>query len=471
VRVGRLSISSIVLLMCAIAPTGAHAADTSLVADGRGLGLEWVLPFAGLLLSIAILPLIAPSFWHHHYGKVAAAWAAAFLLPFGWQFGWSEAWHEFVHVIVADYVPFIVLLAALYIAAGGVRLKGALSGAPLANTLFLAFGMVLASVVGTTGACMLLVKPLLRANAWRARTTHTWVFFIFLVGNIGGALTPLGDPPLYIGFLHGVGFFWPTVHLALPMALTGGTLLAVYCLIDVMALRREEEGAQQDAVWEGIEGARNIGILAAIAGAVLATGFWSSGVTLPILGVPVALESAVRTLLIAGLAALAWFWTDPSVRRYNEFRWAPIEEVAKLFAAIFVCIVPALAIIGAGERGAAAPLLTLLNDAGTPHNSMYFWITGLLSSLLDNAPTYLLFFNLAGGDSAILQTTLSQTLGAISAGAVFMGALTYIGNAPNFMVRSIVAAHGRKMPSFFGYMAWSGAFLLPLFVLVGLVFF
>ena len=191
------------------------------------LGLVWVLPFAGLLLSIAILPLIAASFWHHHYGKVAALWAAAFLLPYGWKFGWSAARHELVHVIVADYVPFIVLLAALYIAAGGVRLKGTLSGTPFANTLFLTLGMALASAVGTTGACMLLVKPLLRANAWRARTTHTWVFFIFLVGNIGGALTPLGDPPLYIGFLHGVDFFWPTIHLALPMALTGGALLAV----------------------------------------------------------------------------------------------------------------------------------------------------------------------------------------------------------------------------------------------------
>lgn len=470
-RVCRLSITGILLLVCAIGPTGAHAADASFLADGRMLGLAWVLPFAGLLLSIAILPLIAPAFWHHHYGKVAAVWAGAFLAPFGGRYGWSAAWHEFVHVMVADYVPFIVLLAALYIAAGGVRLKGALSGTPLANTLFLAIGMVLASAVGTTGACMLLVKPLLRANAWRARTTHTWVFFIFLVGNIGGALTPLGDPPLYIGFLRGVGFFWPTIHLALPMALTGGTLLAAYCLIDVAALRREEAGARQEGVWAGIEGARNIGILAAVAGTVLATGFWSSGVTLPILGVPVALESAVRTLLIAGLAALAWFWTDPSVRRYNEFRWEPIEEVAKLFAAIFICIAPALAIIGAGENGVAASLLGLLNAGGVPHHGMYFWITGLLSSLLDNAPTYLLFFNLAGGDSASLQTTLSQTLGAISAGAVFMGALTYIGNAPNFMVRSIVTAHGRRMPSFFGYMAWSGAFLLPLFLLVGLVFF
>ncbi len=435
------------------------------------LGLVWVLPFAGLLLSIAILPLVAATFWHHHYGKVAALWAAAFLLPYGWKFGWSAARHELVHVIVADYVPFIVLLAALYIAAGSVRLKGTLSGTPFANTLFLTVGMALASAVGTTGACMLLVKPLLRANAWRAHTTHTWVFFIFLVGNIGGALTPLGDPPLYIGFLHGVDFFWPTIHLALPMALTGGALLAVYCLIDVMALRREEQAIPHEATWEGIEGARNIGILAAIAGTVLATGFWTSGITFPVLGVPTTLESAVRTVLIAALAGLAWFWTDPLVRRYNEFRWGPIEEVAKLFAAIFICIVPALAIIGAGGSGAAAPLLGLLNADGVLHNGMYFWITGLLSSLLDNAPTYLLFFNLAGGDSHLLQTTLSQTLAAISAGAVFMGALTYIGNAPNFMVRSIVSAHGRRMPSFFGYMAWSGAFLLPLFILVGLAFF
>ena len=458
------------VLLCS-ASTGAHAAGSSGGIDGSALGLAWVTPFAGLLLSIAVMPLAAPHFWHHHYGKVAAAWALAFALPFGWHFGWGTAWHEFIHVIVADYVPFIVLLGALYVAAGGVRFKGTLSGTPVANTLFMLFGMLIASAVGTTGACMLLIRPLLQANAWRARTSHTWVFFIFLVGNIGGALTPLGDPPLYIGFLQGIDFFWPMKNLAGPTALIAALLLAIFYALDVRALRQEENTNRQVTVWGGIEGIRNIAVLAAIAGTVLITGFWNSGVTLDVLGIPVTLDNIVRTGIIAGLGLLAWAWTDPQLRRYSEFRWGPIQEVAKLFAAIFICIVHALAIIGAGENGVAAPLISLLNSSGQPKNETYFWITGLLSSLLDNAPTYLLFFNLAGGDAAILQTTLAKTLGAISAGAVFMGALTYIGNAPNFMVRSIVTAHGRRMPSFFGYMAWSGAFLLPLFVLVGLVFF
>lgn len=452
-------------------PSVAHAAETAFAVDGSELGLAWVLPFAALLLAIAALPLIAHDFWHHHYGKVAAVCAAAFLIPFGARFGWSIAWHELLHVVVAEYVPFIVLLGALYVAAGGVRLKGALSGKPVANTLFMLAGMMLASMIGTTGACMLLIKPLLRANAWRAATTHTWVFFIFLVGNIGGALTPLGDPPLYIGFLRGIDFFWPTVHLAAPTAVIGAVLLIAYCLIDVLALRKEADRNGPGSEWDGIEGGRNILVLAAIAGVVLATGFWKSGITVSILGVPETLESVVRTSLIAALGFLAWAWTAKELHRMNEFRWEPIVEVAKLFAAIFICIAPALAIIGAGDKGVAAPLLALLNADGHPHNGMYFWIAGLLSSLLDNAPTYLLFFNLAGGDPVILQNVLAHTLGAISAGAVFMGALTYIGNAPNFMVRSIVSGHGRRMPSFFGYIAWSAVALLPPLILVEELFF
>jgi Na+/H+ antiporter NhaD/arsenite permease-like protein len=456
--------------LCALSPSVARAAETAFAVDGSELGLTWVLPFATLLLAIAALPLIAHDFWHHHYGKVAAVCAAAFLLPFGARFGWGIAWLELVHVVIAEYVPFIVLLGALYIAAGGVRLKGSLSGKPAANTLFMLTGMVLASLIGTTGACMLLIKPLLRANAWRSATTHTWIFFIIMVGNIGGSLTPLGDPPLYIGFLRGVDFFWPTIHLAAPMTVIGGSLLTIYWLLDALALRKETNPAVPGE-WGGIEGGRNIAVLVAIAGVVLSTGFWTSGVTLSVLGVPVTLESGIRTILIAALGFLAWAWTGKELHRMNEFRWGPIVEVAKLFAAIFICIAPALAIIGAGEKGAAAPLLALLNADGHPHNGMYFWISGLLSSLLDNAPTYLLFFNLAGGDPAVLQTTMAKTLGAISAGAVFMGALTYIGNAPNFMVRSIVAGHGRRMPSFFGYIGWSAVVLLPLLLLVEELFF
>jgi Na+/H+ antiporter NhaD/arsenite permease-like protein len=461
-------IAALIAVATVTLPVTASAAETSV--DGRALGLVWILPFAGLLLSIAGLSLVAPHFWHGNYGKITAGWAAAFLVPFGARFGWGAAWQELLHVMIVDYVPFITLLAALYIAAGGVRLKGCLSGLPVSNVLFLAGGTLLASVIGTTGACMLLIKPLLRANAWRRRTVHTWVFFIFLVGNIGGALSPLGDPPLYIGFLQGVHFFWPTVHLAAPTGLVSVLLLAVYALLDTIALRRDAvEPPESD--WHGIEGARNIAVLVAIPAVVLLTGAWDSGVTLTIAGIDRTLEETVRTLGIAALGALAWAWTSPLTFRHNEFSWEPIREVAKLFAGIFICIVPALAIIGAGEEGAGAPVVQLLNSGGQPHDAMYFWVTGLVSSVLDNAPTYLLFFNLAGGDPQVLQTTMARTLEAISAGAVFMGAVTYIGNAPNFMVRGVVTAYGRRMPSFFAYIAWSAAVLGPAFALVHWTFF
>lgn len=459
--------------LSATVPASARAAEGTSIFDGSVLGLAWILPFAGLLMSIALVAPLAPTIWHRHYGKIAAFWALVFVLPFGWHFGWDAAANAIIHVAILDYVPFIALLAALYTAAGGIRLRGTLSGAPTSNTLFLAGGTLLAGVIGTTGACMLLIEPLMRANAWRQRTMHTWIFFIFLVGNIGGAITPLGDPPLYIGFLNGIDFFWPLRHLTAPTLIAASALLCGYWLIDISAYRREEPPlptAPDESVGK-VDGGRNLAVLGAIAAVVLATGLWESEATLRIAGVELDWPSVVRTGAIVALGALSWIWTDPIIRERNGFSWEPIAEVAKLFAAIFVCIIPALAIIGAGQRGAAAPLIEILNVDGRPQNATYFWVTGLLSSVLDNAPTYLLFFNLAGGDPNALQTTLTATLQAISAGAVFMGALTYIGNAPNFMVRSIVTANGRRMPSFFGYMAWSCGALLPLFWVIAWVFF
>jgi Na+/H+ antiporter NhaD/arsenite permease-like protein len=263
------------------------------------------------------------------------------------------------------------------------------------------------------------------------------------------------------------------VHLAAPTALIAAVLLTAYWGLDSLAYRSEEPPlpTPPDEGVGRIDGARNLAVLAGIAAVVLVTGLWSSETIVAVAGVPVPLTSIVRTGAILALGALSWAWTDPLIRERNGFSWGPIAEVAKLFAAIFICIIPALAIIGAGEKGVAAPLLAQLNANGQPQDGMYFWVTGLLSSVLDNAPTYLLFFSFAGGDSAVLQTAQASTLGAISAGAVFMGALTYVGNAPNFMVRSIVARSGRRMPSFFGYMAWSCICLLPLFAVVGWVFF
>ncbi|KAA0684704.1 sodium:proton antiporter [Azospirillum brasilense] len=444
--------------------------------DGRDLNVFWVIPFVGILLSIALMPLLAPSFWHHHFGKVAAGWAIAFLLPFALTFGAGLATYELLHTLLLEYIPFIVLLTALFTVAGGVRICGTLVGTPLANTLGLGLGTLLASLMGTTGASMLLIRPLIRANEHRRHKVHTVVFFIFLVSNVGGSLTPLGDPPLFLGFLKGVGFFWPTVHLFWPMVLVAGCLLAIYFLVDLY-LHTKDPGKHPliEGVHERepvrIEGAVNLLLLVAIVGAVLLSGVWHPGVGVEIYHIHVPLETIVSNLLLLGITGLSLVLTSARSRRLNAFTWGPILEVAKLFAAIFLTIIPAIAILKAGTDGALGAIIAAVNQDGQPVPAAYFWAAGILSSFLDNAPTYLIFFNTAGGDAQVLMTDLAVTLAAISAGAVFMGANTYIGNAPNFMVKAIAEERGVAMPSFFGYMLWSFGILVPLFVLVTWVFF
>jgi Na+/H+ antiporter NhaD/arsenite permease-like protein len=448
--------------------------------EGADLRLFWIVPFIGILLSIAIFPLVAPSFWHHNFGKISAFWGAAFLLPFTLVFGWQLALFELLHVALLEYIPFIILLLALFTVAGGVRLKGRLRGTPVVNTGILLLGTMIASWMGTTGAAMLLIRPIIRANEWRQHRVHTIVFFIFLVANIGGSLTPLGDPPLFLGFLKGVSFFWPTTHMFLPMVMLSVLLLVIYFLLDSYLFNKEEmkeppqEPASENAEPEealGLEGSANLLLLVGVIGAVLMSGVWRPDVAIDIYHVEVELQNLTRDALLIGIAVFSWQMTPKASREANGFSWFPIVEVAKLFAGIFVTIVPAIAILKAGTNGAMSGLVNMVNVDGQPVNSMYFWLTGILSSFLDNAPTYLVFFNTAGGDADILMGPMAQTLLAISAGAVFMGANTYIGNAPNFMVRSIAEERGIAMPSFFGYMAWSGLILLPLFGLVTLVFF
>jgi Na+/H+ antiporter NhaD/arsenite permease-like protein len=446
--------------------------------DGAKLSALWGLPFAGVLLSIAVFPLVAPAFWHHHFGKVAAAWALVFLVPFALQFGVGVAFGSFVHAMLDEYVPFIILLTALYTVAGGICVRGNLHGTPRLNTGILALGTLLASVMGTTGAAMLLIRPLLRANDNRKHVVHVVVFFIFLAANVGGSLSPLGDPPLFLGFLEGVSFFWTTTHLALPMLFVSGVLLAGFYALDSYYFRRREEEHSRfvdptpDGLPLAIDGKINFLLLAVVIGLVLMSGLWRPPISFDVFGTHVALQNAVRDVALAGVTLLSLALTPRAARAGNDFNWAPIEEVAKLFAGIFVTIVPVITILRAGEAGAFAGLVHLVNDpSGQPYDIRYFWATGLLSSFLDNAPTYLVFFNLAGGDAPTLMTTGATTLAAISAGAVFMGANTYIGNAPNFMVKAIAQSRGVRMPSFFAYMGWSGAVLLPLFVVTGWLFF
>ncbi|MBK8906540.1 MAG: sodium:proton antiporter [Rhodospirillales bacterium] len=444
--------------------------------DGAELGLWWGVPFAGILLSIAIFPLAAPHFWEEHFGKVSALWIVATLVPFFLAFGWQLALYEVLHLTLLEYLPFIILLLALYTVAGGIHFRGSFRGSPASNTAFLAAGTAIASWTGTTGASMLLIRPVMRANAERRYKVHVIVFFIFLVSNIGGALTPLGDPPLFLGFLKGVDFFWPTVHVFLPMLVVAIPLLAIFFIMDTVLYRRETPAAQMARPGEpakvGISGWANVALLGGVVAAVLLSGTWKPGVTFNIYHVLVELQNVVRDVLLLLITWVSWRYTDRAHRRANAFNWHPILEVAKLFAGIFVTIMPVIAILKAGQLGALQPVLSLVTtETGEPVNAMYFWVTGILSSFLDNAPTYLVFFNAAGGDAEVLMGPMAQTLLAISAGAVFMGANSYIGNAPNFMVKAIAESSGIRMPSFIGYLGWSTVILLPLFAVVTFIFF
>jgi Na+/H+ antiporter NhaD/arsenite permease-like protein len=441
---------------------------------GADLSLLWGLPFVGLLLSIALMPLLAPRLWHHRYGAIAAGWALLLVLPFAVVFGPAAAAREVWHILLQEYLPFTALLLALYTAGGGVLLRGRLVGTPATNTALLAVGTLVASVMGTTGASIVLIRPLLRANAFRARKVHTFIFFIFLVSNIGGSLTPLGDPPLYLGFLKGVSFFWTTIHLLPHFLVCTALLLGAYYLLDAWAWAKERpvpppEPAAREKL--RIEGWQNVALIGAIVAVVLMQGVWQPG-EVAILGERIGLERLVAVAAFLAITLASVVLTPRGLREANGFAWGAMLEVAKLFAAIFVCVAPLLAILRAGMDGAAAPLIALTVDAAEqPIPWVYFWLTGVLSSFLDNAPTYLVFFNMAGGDAARLMTEDALTLAAISAGAVFMGANSYIGNAPNFMVKAIVEEQGVRMPSFFGYCAWALAILVPLFVLVTFAFF
>ncbi|MCP8937996.1 sodium:proton antiporter [Alsobacter sp. SYSU M60028] len=468
----RLPRATLPTLAAVLAAAPARAADA---IDGATLGLGWALPFAGILISIALGPLVAPHAWHRHYGKVATAWALALLVPLVAIHGPSLTGEAFLHAMLLEYIPFIVMLFALFTAAGGVMVAGNIHGSPAANTALLALGTGMASVIGTTGASMVLIRPLLRANDARRHNVHVVVFFIFLVSNIGGSLTPIGDPPLFLGFLRGVDFFWTAKALYKETLFAAAVLLGLFFVIDTVLFRREDAARPvRDPTPDKklrLRGKANFVLIAVAIGAILLSGLWKPGVSFSVHGVEVPLQNIVRdvTMIAVGLVSLAV--TPRTYRKANDFTWEPIVEVAILFAAIFTCIIPVLAMLQAGSHGVFAPLVALVTGPdGQPSPPAYFWLTGLLSSFLDNAPTYLVFFELAGGDPATLMGPLGGTLAAISMGAVFMGANTYIGNAPNFMVYAIARSAGVNMPSFFGFMLWSGAILVPLFVVITLLF-
>ena len=447
------------------------------VKIGEFLPLWSCIPFACILLSIALFPLVLPDFWHHHFGKISGFWPLTLAIPFLIAFK-GAALYEILHIILADYVPFIILLWSLYTVSGGILLRGTLRGTPIVNVIILIIGTLLASWMGTTGAAMLLIRPFLRANDYRKNRTFMVVFFIFLVANVGGSLTPLGDPPLFLGFLHGVSFFW-TFNILPHMVLVVIILLVIYFILDTYHYRKEGVSAPEE---EGdkaplkLEGVYNFLFLGGIVGAVLMSGIVDWG-EVNTFGVHRSIQDWTRDGLLILMGILSLVATPMQLRDDNDFTWFPIIEVAYLFIGIFITMIPCLLILKAGSDGALA---FLVNGVTQPVH--YFWVTGGLSSFLDNAPTYLTFFNSAlgafypGASEAqavpLLMTENAIYLKALSAGAVFFGACSYIGNAPNFMVRSISEEAGTPMPSFFGYiLKYALVFLIPTFVIVTFVFF
>lgn len=443
---------------------------------GTTLSLYSVIPFIGMLLSIALFPLFMPKFWHQNFGKISLFWALITAVPL-LIFYKKIALYHIMYVMIAKYIPFIILLSSLYIICGNIYLYGNYVSTPLFNTAFLALGTGLASLMGTTGASMVLIRYFIRINNWRKNNTYQIIFFIFLVSNIGGSLTPLGDPPLYLGYLKGVPFFW-TLNLFWPTLICVFLLLILFYVIDTHNFKKYKNLAPEIEGERGfrIQGIHNLIFLVSIPLIILITGNLKLP-SLNLFGIERPIQELLRDLIFILLALLSFFLTSEKIRMKNEFTFFPIKEVAILFFGIFISMIPALSILQAGEKGALSSLITLLREP-----AHYFWITGILSAFLDNAPTYLTLLSCCLGNFypglpekealTLLIKEKASFLLAISCGAVFFGACTYIGNAPNFMVRSIAEEKGIPMPSFLGYLVkYSLTMLLPIFILLTLIFF
>ncbi len=454
------------------AQEAAHEVAHQSLADV--LSIWHVIPFVGLLLCIAVLPMVA----HHWFEKnknqllVAALWALPILGLFGYHIATHspfahDAEHGLMHAL-EEYISFIALLGSLFVISGGIYMKGDLEGKPIVNVTFLAVGAVIANVIGTTGASMLLIRPMLRTNSQREYVKHIPLFFIFLVSNIGGGLTPIGDPPLFLGYLRGVPFFWTLTHLWHIWLVPVVILLALFFAVDTWFYRKEDKAHVQDDRGHveplGFEGKVNFLLLGGVIASVLLLS--------PEQGVHDFRHYYAREIAMAALTVISVYVTSKAVREKNSFTYGPILEVAALFIGIFITMIPATMLLQA--HGASL---------GVTQPWQYFWSTGVLSSFLDNAPTYVTFGAMACGSVGVEVCPSAEQLGtltgpegmallaAISCGAVFMGANSYIGNGPNFMVRAIAEENGYKMPSFFGYMGWAAVILLPVFLLVTVLFF
>ena len=439
------------------------------------------IPFAGLLLCIAIFPLVKGEWWDKNKGWAVLIWSLLFIIPFAVKYGAGETAETVLECIVNDYLSFIVLLFGLFCVSGNINLEGDFVGSPRMNTGLLAIGTLLSSCIGTTGASMLLVRPMIQMNSWRRNKSHIMVFFIFLISNMGGCLTPIGDPPLLMGFMRGVPFTW-SLRLFPVLIFNMVILLTVFYFIDRRAYRRDialgmRPDISRPTTTLKVNGLHNIIFMIMIVAGVVLSGVLpgmkafqnadGSVISVPIFrSVRLAVPTLIEIVIILVAAFLSFKTTKSDVRTKNHFTWGAIEEVAVLFIGIFITMQPALMILKSkgAELGLTKPL-------------EMFWATGALSSFLDNTPTYLVFLTTAGtlgattGVATTVGTVAVKMLMAISCGAVFMGANTYIGNAPNFMVKSISDENGIKMPSFFGYMLCSLKFLIPVFIIDTLVFF
>ncbi|MCX7338328.1 MAG: sodium:proton antiporter [Alphaproteobacteria bacterium] len=432
-----------------------------------------IFPFCGVLLSISLLPLLLPKFWHNWENYLLFGWSLFSIAMFYSFAGFDCAVASFLGVFFHEYMPFIVLLVTLYTISCGLHLRLQTKITPTKNVLFLVIGSLMSSFIGTTGAAMLLLRPFILLNRHRVYQVHNIIFFTFVIANVGGCLTPLGDPPLFLGYLNGIDFFWPLKYLFIPCLIICGPLLGFYWCLDWFLMRKERSRTNQSQSEQtqnhtrsgsaiALDGGINLVLLFCVIACLVGTGFIPESPALQLFGLPITLNQLIRDGGLLTLALISYKITPEKIHTQQNFSWTPMTEVARVFAAIFITMLPINLMLQAGQNGPLAAVLELTNS---PHEAfVYFWLTGIFSSFLDNAPTYLLFFKMAGGDAADLMNNHHQTLVAISMGSVLMGAMTYIGNAPNFMIRSIAKQNNIKMPTFLGYMGWSCSILLPLFL-------
>src|SRR5579863_4062755 len=443
--------------------------------QGSSLGLFWGVPFLGLLISIAIAQTAWPARWDRHYAALTGVWTILAVVPLIARFG-TNGVLALERLLILEYAPFAVSILALYVIAGGIHIRSRMSGHPGENALLLVLGTLASGVLGTPGATLLFLPVLLKANRWRRHKAHSVLFLIFVICNIGGGFSPIG-PPLLIGYLKGISFLWTVEMMLLPTGFVCAILIAAYVALDSLLLfRREDPEArashrqQHDVL--ALEGAGNLLLLCAAIGLQIFCGSWHTTAAIDLAGLAVPAPDLLRLFGLTLLAAVSLASTPKTVRTANEFSWLPMKEVVVVFAGIFATILPLLAILEAGANGALGGLIGMVTGAdGRPINWAYFAASGFLSSFLDNAPTFLLFFNAAGGDPVALTGPETTTLVAISAGAAFWGGLTYVGNAPNLMVRSMAEQRDVRMPSFVAYIGWSSAVLLPVFALTAWVLF